>query len=42
MMVYFGAVFGSTLMTRMQIFIGQVDFLTAKWIMGTIRAFGGT
>ncbi len=41
MMVYFGAVFGSTLMTRMQIFVGQVEFLTSKWIMGTIQAISG-
>ena len=42
MMVYFGAVFGSTLMTRMQIFIGQVDFLAFKWIWGTIQSLSGT
>ncbi|MDP6595622.1 MAG: hypothetical protein QGI86_07010 [Candidatus Poribacteria bacterium] len=38
MMVYFGAVFGNTVLTRIQIFIGQVDFLIFKWLGGTWQA----
>jgi hypothetical protein len=32
MMIAFGAMFGSTLMARMSLFIGRLDFLFGEWI----------
>ncbi len=32
MMVYFGALFGNTIMTRMSLFIGRMRFLLFEWL----------
>jgi len=36
LMVSFGAAFGYTIMARISILIGRVDFLINDWIVGTL------
>ena len=40
LMVGFGASFAFTIMARVSLLIGRVEFLKEEWIMGTIKYFG--
>ena len=40
LMIGFGASFAFTIMARVSLLIGRVEFLKEEWIMGTIRYFG--
>lgn len=40
-MVSFGAAFGYTVMSRISLLIGRLDFLVNGWILGMIKALGG-
>jgi hypothetical protein len=39
-MVTFGASFGYTVMSRMSLLIGRIDFLMNDWVYGTLEYFG--
>ena len=41
LMLGFGAAFGYTVMGRVSLLIGRMNFLVIDWIGGTLRAFGG-
>ena len=41
LMLGFGAAFGYTVMGRVSLLIGRMNFLIIDWIGGTLRAFGG-
>ena len=41
LMIGFGAAFGYTVMGRVSLLIGRMNFLWNDWIGGTLRAFGG-
>lgn len=41
LMLGFGAAFGYTVMGRVSLLIGRMNFLVTDWIGGTIRALGG-
>lgn len=41
LMLGFGAAFGYTVMGRVSLLIGRMNFLVLDWIGGTIRALGG-
>ena len=41
LMLGFGAAFGYTVMGRVSLLIGRMNFLVTDWIGGTLRAFGG-
>ena len=40
LMIGFGASFGYTVMARVSLLIGRVDFLKDEWVLGTLRYFG--
>ena len=40
LMVGFGAAFGYTVMGRVSLLIGRMDFLINRWILGTLQALG--
>lgn len=40
LMVSFGAAFGYTIMARVSLLIGRMEFLIDDWILGTLRALG--
>jgi hypothetical protein len=39
-MITFGASFGYTVMSRMSLFIGRLDFLVNDWVVATLNFFG--
>jgi hypothetical protein len=41
LMLGFGAAFGYTVMGRVSLLIGRMNFLVTEWIGGTLRALGG-
>jgi hypothetical protein len=41
LMVSFGAAFGYTVMGRVSLLIGRMDFMVNQWVMGTIAFFSG-
>ena len=41
LMLGFGAAFGYTVMGRVSLLIGRMNFLVIEWIGGTVRALGG-
>ena len=40
LMIGFGASFAFTIMARVSLLIGRVEFLKEEWVMGTLRFFG--
>jgi hypothetical protein len=40
LMIGFGAAFGYTVMGRVSLLIGRMNFLISEWAMGTLRALG--
>ncbi len=41
LMIGFGAAFGYTVMGRVSLLIGRMDFLINGWFLGTLRSLGG-
>jgi hypothetical protein len=40
LMIGFGASFAFTIMARVSLLIGRVEFLKEEWVMGTLKFFG--